>query len=670
MIPEVVPGQRLTAKTQNEIIQACNGLMQPAGEYVNTPNGSLFPNPTPKFNNMLPRCVETLFQLKFELKQHLSQRIADEDLQTLSGTYALSAIWYGYSMNLGNDFSQLKDQVKLMQPDNDDIFIIGGRGINGNGTQENGNRLSVHLTGSQMLIDGSDKEGFFDLGVYWKSPDEGCTAIEVQKLQLSSDSPQYGPIKNAFVIRGKNYPSQSIIEDWYEDKYGDTWRVVNNSVTTVGYLYDQKLVQCRTGLLFPETAKEWVDSQLSAVGLSSIQERSLLDFNYHQMFNFDQASLSDFALSDQYDCDIVIRDYKRDRVPEGACVNYVNVHDFLSATRYDVDTDATAGDQRSLEIVPHNQDHPRDYLQLYDFDNSMQNEFLDCHITYGEVSYVVRPGQSTWYPDSQIQFVCRDYSEQGQDGQVVYDGIRVYAPPVYAYDVVGLSDMISDLIIIIDPGHECSCDLSALSAAIDQLSSELSDRWKCGGVYNNNCYGSSIGDNSQRLTIDLDNGGLWYESSQTVDWHACELYDQNGPDAKGNICLNWNDKQGYDSTGIVTLDWENGKLFQPGTGNDSVDWKDGILYKPTTGTISLNWKVGYAKDPSGTSGAVVNWNTGQLWADDNTRVMSWKLKTLIGGWSTQGGGLTIAPGHTLTIGNTSLTEADLSSLLALLSQAP
>lgn len=496
MIPEVVPGQRLTAKTQNEIIQACNGLMQPASEYVNTPNGSLFPNPTPKFNNMLPRCVETLFQLKFELKQHLSKRIADEDLQKLSGEYALSSIWYGYSMNLGNDFSQLKDQVKLMQPDNDDIFIIGGRGINGNGTSENGDRLSVHLTGSQMLIDGSDKEGFFDLGTYWKSPNEGCTAIEVQKLQLSSDNPQYGPTKNAFVIRGRNYPSQSIVEDWYENKYGDTWKVIDNSVTTVGYVYDQKLVQCRTGLLFPEVAEEWVDSQISAVGLSSIQERTYDDFNYHEMFNFDQATLSDFALSDQGDCDIVIRDYKRDRVPRGACVNYVKVHDFLSATRYDVDTDATAGDQRSLEVIPHNQDHKRDYLQLYDFDDSTQNEFLDCHITYGEVSYVVRPGQPTWYPDPQIQFVCRDYTEQGRDGQVVYDGIKVYAPRPSAYEIDYLSDMISAIVIDIDPGHECSCDLSALSAAVEELSSELSDRWKCGGTYDDNCYGYSIGDSS------------------------------------------------------------------------------------------------------------------------------------------------------------------------------
>lgn len=71
--------------------------------------------------------------------------------------------------------------------------------------------------------------------------------------------------------------------------------------------------------------------------------------------------------NDSYD--LIVRDSKTD--PSGKIVNYVKARDFLSATRYDVDTDATAGDQRSVEVVPHNQDHPRDYLQLYDFDNSI-----------------------------------------------------------------------------------------------------------------------------------------------------------------------------------------------------------------------------------------------------------------------------------------------------------
>lgn len=100
------------------------------------------------------------------------------------------------------------------------------------------------------------------------------------------------------------------------------------------------------------------------------------------------------------------------------------------------------------------------------------------------------------FPDSQIQFVCRDYSGQGQDGQIVYDGIRVYAPKPSAYEIDYLSNMISDIIIEIDPGHECSCDISALSAKVDEISAELSDRWKCGGTYNDNCYGQSIGDDS------------------------------------------------------------------------------------------------------------------------------------------------------------------------------
>lgn len=163
-------------------------------------------------------------------------------------------------------------------------------------------------------------------------------------------------------------------------------------------------------------------------------------------------------------------------------------------------------------------------MQLYDFDNSMQNEFLRCNIVYGEPSYVVRPGQSSWYPDSQIQFVCRDYSEQAVAGQVVYDGIEVYAPPPAASDIDGLSTLISSIVVEIS-SCECSCNISALSAAIDELSSELSDRWKCGGTYDDNCYGHSIGNASQVLAIDVDNGGLWYESSQTVDWHTCELYD-------------------------------------------------------------------------------------------------------------------------------------------------
>lgn len=57
--------------------------------------------------------------------------------------------------------------------------------------------------------------------------------------------------------------------------------MTDSSTTTVGYVYDQRLVQLRTGLLFPQTAKEWVDSQLSGVRLSSVQERVYDGTSYH-----------------------------------------------------------------------------------------------------------------------------------------------------------------------------------------------------------------------------------------------------------------------------------------------------------------------------------------------------------------------------------------------------
>lgn len=100
-------------------------------------------------------------------------------------------------------------------------------------------------------------------------------------MLLSTDNDQEGPFKNAFVIRGKNYPSQSTVTDFYKGKYSGNWTVKDITTTTIGYVYDQKLVQLRTGLLFPEVAQEWVDSQISAVELSSIQERSLSDLTYH-----------------------------------------------------------------------------------------------------------------------------------------------------------------------------------------------------------------------------------------------------------------------------------------------------------------------------------------------------------------------------------------------------
>lgn len=84
-----------------------------------------------------------------------------------------------------------------------------------------------------------------------------------------------------------------------------------------------------------------------------------------------------------------------------------------------------------------------------------------------------------------MEFVVRDRSSR----EVKYDALAIYAPPISASDITDLSSVISSIV-----EHECSCDLGPLSAKVDELSASLSNYWKCGGTYNNNCYGQSIGD--------------------------------------------------------------------------------------------------------------------------------------------------------------------------------
>lgn len=185
-----------------------------------------------------------------------------------------------------------------------------------------------------------------------------------------------------------------------------------------------------------------------------------------------------------------------------------------------------------------------------------------------------------------------------------------------------------------------------------------------------------------------DREALNSTGSVTVDWEECYMADSAGVssiywedrllyDKAQLMSIDWDTRIMNDSTGHTTLKWGDGQLNVPGTGVTSLDWKDGVLYKPSTGALSLNWRVGYAKDPSG-SGCTINWNTGQLWKDDNTRVLNWKLSQLIGNWLCNNGtfsctgdlscngGVTMGSGHVLKIGNTTLSEQQLQQLLRLI----
>lgn len=321
MIPEVVHGERLTASRQNEIIRACNGLQQPSESYVNTQGGPLFPNPVPGFAAVQGRCVETVFQLKFGLKQVIKRR--SQDHGGLSDEYELSDVAYGYSINLGNDIDKLRDVVGQMNPGNDDIFTIGSQA-------SQGGCISAHLDQSDQLVAGSDKAGFFDIGAYWRSDDDGCTGIKAEKLLLSTDLPAAG-FKRAFVVKGDGAPSHEAVTSYYAELSGGEWKVQDSKEVDIGYLRDQRLVQLR--LAFPDDGQEGstVDSLVPELEMSSVQSGSLSGVAYHQFFNFQVSALSDFQLSDSQYYDVVVRDRNPDHVDPGAIVNYIPLSDLLSA---------------------------------------------------------------------------------------------------------------------------------------------------------------------------------------------------------------------------------------------------------------------------------------------------------------------------------------------------
>ena len=245
----------------------------------------------------------------------------------------------------------------------------------------------------------------------------------------------------------------------------------------------------------------------------------------------------------------------------------------------------------------------------------------------------------------------------------MYDGIKVYAPRPNAYEIDYLSNVISDIIIEIDPGHECSCDLSALSAKVDELSSELSNRWKCGGVYDDNCYGYSIGDSSQYLAIDLDNGEMWYGDSTTLNWHACELYGFTaGTVGPGYVSLNWNDRHLYDDTGNLAIRWSD-RILHDSSQRGALDWENRTLYDSDTHIVA-DWERKQLLDTN--TIPAVDWSSRILYDSQSNESLNWFLRQLKGDWSVQYGSLTIDGTATFKIGNTSLSEAQLSALLALI----
>lgn len=316
-----------------------------------------------------------------------------------------------------------------------------------------------------------------------------------------------------------------------------------------------------------------------------------------------------------------------------------------------VDTTATNLAQCSIERNQLSDDNQ--FLQLYHFNVPYYDNTIYVDLNFGETRWASINGGAATDPDPNLQFIVRDRSN---NVEVQYDNLGIYLPHVYANDITDLSTVISDYVHC-----ECSCDLESIWAALSALSSELSNYWKVGGTYSDNCYGESIGDSSASLAIDLNNGQLWYGSSMTEDWHACELYDQNGPGGPGYICMNWHDRLAYDSGGTATIDWDDCEL-NDSTGTVTVEWDDKRLNNEYG--VAVDWQYYMLCPPGGSP--TVEWGNCVLNNLLGNKALDWDVKSLVGDWQCPYGDFSIGSGFALKIGNTTLTESQLSALLSLI----
>ena len=350
----------------------------------------------------------------------------------------------------------------------------------------------------------------------------------------------------------------------------------------------------------------------------------------------------------------------------------------LSATTISGDSNYGTLGQNSIQTKTRD---GKTYHQLYDWDYSGYNYEHVLSAAFGSTVYF--PYQDgTGGPTSPSNGARVLVKPRESPTDLRYDVFGVRLPKV---DVGDVTQNLYDLILSSGGGTDVSAVRQIVIDTLDDsdakgpLSSNLDDCFWPQGGDNSNCWGSEIGDSQKRRVIDLDSNTLYATGTNqsAVDWAGDTCYDSQGTqsilwDGRGLVdsgsqwALDWENRQCLDSTVTPTVDWENGVLKVPASGNNSVDWKTGELYDPNNGNVSLNWDVGYAQDPTG-SGVTVNWNTGQLWADNNTRTLNWKNRQLIGNWSTNGNLTVGGSGSTLTIGNTTITEAQLSALLALIS---
>lgn len=117
---------------------------------------------------------------------------------------------------------------------------------------------------------------------------------------------------------------------------------------------------------------------------------------------------------------------------------------------------------------------------------------------------------------------------------------------------------------------------------------------------------------------------------------------------------------------MPTVEWDNKQLN--GDYGPTVDWNSCYLINPQDGANAVDWSSRILNDANTYSS--VEWGNRYLMDSAGGRAVDWENKQLVGNWTIDYGGLTIGGQATFKIGNTTLSEAQLSALLALITTVP
>lgn len=122
---------------------------------------------------------------------------------------------------------------------------------------------------------------------------------------------------------------------------------------------------------------------------------------------------------------------------------------------------------------------------------------------------------------------------------------------------------------------------------------------------------------SNFLAGDFTNCQLLYAGGLHVDWQNCFL------GVAGQQALNWFNRQAKDSSGIVTIDWENKYLYSDAFGGViSVDYGDHLLNNGG-GFLSINFTDHTLFDQSGSVKSGDYHNRYLVGSDGTTNVLTW-----------------------------------------------